>query len=73
MKPREFTRRLGRKGCAGFTLTKMLVTMLIASVSVTMMTGYFRANAEVQNNMSARSEAQQGVPALLEMVTRELR
>ncbi len=73
MRPRQFTRRSQRKGRAGFTLIEMLVTMLIASVMMTMMTGFFRANAEVQNNMTARTEAQQGVRALLEMVSQELR
>ena len=73
MRPRQFTRRSQRKGRAGFTLIEMLVTMLIASVMMTMMTGFFRANAEVQNNMTARTEAQQGVRALLEMVTQEVR
>lgn len=73
MRSKQFIRRSRRKGNAGFTLIELLVTMLIASVIMTAMTGFFRATVEVQNNMSARTEAQQGVRALLEMVTQEVR
>ena len=73
MRPTQFIRRSRRKGSAGFTLIETLVTLLITGVIMTMITGFFRANAKVQNNMSARTEAQQGVRALLEIVTQELR
>lgn len=58
MKPRQFTRRSPRKCSAGFTLIEMLLTMSIASVILAMMSSFFRANAELQNDMSARTEAQ---------------
>jgi hypothetical protein len=49
------------------------VTLFIASVMMTLMTGFFRANVATRYNMGLQTEAQQGLRALFEMVTQELR
>jgi hypothetical protein len=40
---------------------------------LTLMTGFFRANVGIQHDMEKRTEVQQGLRALFEMVTQELR
>jgi len=62
-----------RNTSAGFSLIELLVTLFIASVMMTLMTGFFRANVATRYNMGLQTEAQQGLRALFEMVTQELR
>src|SRR5262245_38979424 len=57
----------------GFSLIELLVTLFIASVMMTLMTGFFRATVNVRHEVGLQTEAQQGLRALFEMVTQELR
>jgi prepilin-type N-terminal cleavage/methylation domain-containing protein len=58
---------------AGFSLIELLVTLFIASVMMTLMTGFFRATVNVRHDMGIQTETQQGLRAVFEMVTQELR
>jgi prepilin-type N-terminal cleavage/methylation domain-containing protein len=58
---------------AGFSLIELLVSLFISSVMLTLMTGFFRATVNVRHDMGLQTEAQQGLRALFEMVTQELR
>lgn len=73
MRFKPFTQRLRRNSYAGFSLVELLVTMFIASIMMTMMTGFFRATVGTRHDMGLQTEAQQGVRALLEMISQELR
>jgi len=73
MKHRVSIRRSPRRTAAGFSLIELLVTMFIASVMMTAMTGFFRATVATRYDMGLQTEAQQGLRALMEMVTQELR
>lgn len=58
---------------AGFTLVELLVSFLLAGFMLTVMTGFLRVSVATRHDMNLKTEAQQGVRALLEMVTQELR
>ncbi|MGE0684196.1 MAG: PilW family protein [Candidatus Binatia bacterium] len=58
---------------SGFTLVEMLVAFLLAGFMLTVMTGFLRASVATRHDMNLKTESQQGVRALLEMVTQELR
>jgi prepilin-type N-terminal cleavage/methylation domain-containing protein len=58
---------------AGFSLIELLVTLFLASMMLTLMTGFFQANVVTRQKMSLQTEVQQGLRALFEMVTQELR
>src|SRR5215510_7128429 len=58
---------------AGFTLIELLVTLLLTSMMMTLMTGFFHANVTTRNHMTMQTEAQQGLRAVFEMVSQELR
>jgi Tfp pilus assembly protein PilW len=47
--------------------------MFISSIMLTLMTGFFRGSVATRHNMSLQTETQQGLRALFEMVTQELR
>jgi hypothetical protein len=47
--------------------------MFISSVMMTLMTGFFRANVAVRHDAGLQTEAQQGLRALFELITQELR
>lgn len=66
-------RKLRRNALAGFSLVELLVTMFITGVMLTVMTGFFRATVGVRHDMGLQTEAQQGLRALFELVTQELR
>lgn len=66
-------RKFKRNAHSGFSLIELLVTMFIAGVMMTLMTGFFRANVSTRYDMGLQTEAQQGLRALFEMVTQELR
>jgi len=57
----------------GFSLIELLVSMFIASIMLTLMTGFFRGTVATRYNMNLQTETQQGLRALFEMVTQELR
>ena len=66
-------RKSPRNAPAGFSLVELLVTLLIASVMMTVMTGFFRASVGTRHDMGLQTEAQQGLRAIFELVTQELR
>jgi prepilin-type N-terminal cleavage/methylation domain-containing protein len=61
------------RSTAGYSLVELLVSLLIAGVMMTATTGFFSMNVATRHNMGVQTEAQQGLRALLEMVTQELR
>lgn len=73
MKPRACIRTSTRRAQAGFSLIELLVVMLLSSMMLTLLTGFFRANATVRHQMGLQTEAQQGLRATFEMITQELR
>ncbi len=58
---------------AGCSFLELLVALLVSSVMFTVMSGFFRAAVETRHQMSLQTEAQQGLRALMEVVTQELR
>ena len=66
-------RKLRRNSRAGFSLIELLVTLFISGVMLTVMTGFFRATVATRHDMGLQTEAQQGLRALFELVTQELR
>ena len=58
---------------SGFSLIELLVTMFISGVMMTLMTGFFRANVAIRYDMSLQTETQQGLRALFDMLSQELR
>lgn len=74
MKSRLFTPiSFVRRPTAGFSLVEMLVSLFIASLMMTVMTGFVRTVVATKHNTSLTTEAQQGVRAALSMITQELR
>ncbi|MCS6926143.1 MAG: PilW family protein [Candidatus Binatia bacterium] len=73
MKPIPSIRTSMRRGQAGFSLVELLVVMLLSSMMLTLLTGFFRANAIVRHQMGLQTEAQQGLRATFEMISQELR
>lgn len=73
MRSRRSIRRLLHSRSGGFSLIELLVTMFISAVMMTLMTGFFKANVKVRHDTGLQTEAQQGLRALFEMVTQELR
>ncbi len=57
----------------GFSLIELLVTMFISGVMMTLMTGFFRANVATRYDMSLQTETQQGLRALFDILSQELR
>ena len=58
---------------AGFSLTELLVSLLIASIMLTAMAGFFSMSVATRHNMGEQAEAAQGLRALLSTITQELR
>lgn len=73
MRSRRFTQKCKPNSSAGFSLIELLVTLFIASIMLTMMTGFFRATVDTRHEMGLQTEAQQGLRALFDMVSQELR
>lgn len=57
----------------GFTLVEVLVSLVVAGMMLTLMTGLFRMTVATRHDMGLKTESQQGMRALLELVTQELR
>lgn len=57
----------------GFSLIELLVVLFLSSMMLTVMTGFFQANVHTRQQMGLQTESQQGLRALFEMVTQELR
>lgn len=68
-----FIPQLRHSPSGGFSLIELLVSMFIASLMLTMMTGFFRNTVATRDNMNLQTETQQGLRALFEMVSQELR
>ncbi|NOT55620.1 MAG: prepilin-type N-terminal cleavage/methylation domain-containing protein [Deltaproteobacteria bacterium] len=74
MKPRLFTPiSFVRRSAAGFSLIEMLVSLFVASLMMTVMSGFVSTVVATKHNTSLVTEAQQGVRSLLSMITQELR
>lgn len=73
MKPRVFIPISTHNAQAGFSLIELLVVLFLSSMMLTLMTGFFQATTAVRNHMGLQTESQQGLRALFEMVTQELR
>lgn len=73
MKPKPSIRKSPPKDEQGFSLVELLVTLLLASTMLTLMTGFFRANVAIRQRMTLQTETQQGLRAVLEVITQELR
>ena len=67
------THKLQPSKTSGFTLIELLIVLLIVSIMMTAMAGFFQASASVKHTGGNQTEAQQGVRAVLTMVTQELR
>ncbi len=65
--------RLRRNSQTGFSLIELLVTIFVSGLLLTLMTGFFRANVGVRHDMDLQTNSQQGLRALFDMVTQELR
>jgi prepilin-type N-terminal cleavage/methylation domain-containing protein len=73
MKPRVFIPTSMPDPQSGFSLIELLVVLFLSSMMLALMTGFFQANTAVRNHMGLQTETQQGLRALFEMVTQELR
>jgi prepilin-type N-terminal cleavage/methylation domain-containing protein len=57
----------------GFSFVELLVTLFIVGIMLMAMAGFFSMNVAMRHNMGMVTEAQQGLRALLEIITQELR
>jgi prepilin-type N-terminal cleavage/methylation domain-containing protein len=73
MKRRVYIPTSTLKVQTGFSLIELLVVLLIFSIMLTVVTGFFRVNAALRRQMGLQTEAQQGLRATFEMITQELR
>lgn len=73
MKRRVYIRTSTLRAQTGFSLIELLVVLLIFSIMLTVMTGFFRVNATIRQQMDLQTEAQQGLRATFEIITQELR
>jgi prepilin-type N-terminal cleavage/methylation domain-containing protein len=70
---KPFIPQLRHSPSGGFSLIELLVSMFIASIMLTVMTGFFRNTVAIRDNMNLQTETQQGLRALFEMISQELR
>jgi Tfp pilus assembly protein PilW len=73
MRWKPYTPQLQHNAPAGFSLVELLVVTFLASAMLTVMTGFFRATVATRHDMVLQTETQQGLRALFEMVSQELR
>ncbi|MGE0823613.1 MAG: PilW family protein [Candidatus Binatia bacterium] len=73
MKRKAFSRKPHREQLAGFSLVELLVAMSMIGLMLAMVTGFVFHNVETTEEGRLQTEAQQGLRALLSMVTQELR
>lgn len=73
MKRARFSHKLPHNAVAGFSLTELMVTLLVSSILMTAMAGFFRAATGARRNVGGETEAQQGIRTLLSILTQELR
>lgn len=73
MKSKAFTLRSRRRAEAGFSFLELLMTLSITSLMLVATTGFFSATVATTHKMSLQTETQQGLRALLGLVTQELR
>src|SRR4051795_8487314 len=75
MNSRIFSRRsqITANSTGGFSLIELLVTLFIAGIMLSSTASFFSMNVATRQNMGMVTEAQQGLRALLGIVTQELR
>ena len=73
MRSKPSSQKSPHKATAGFSLIELLVVLFISGLLMAMMSGTFSASVNTQYRMGLHIETQQGLRALLEMVTQELR
>ena len=64
---------LSREQAAGFTLVELLVSLFLTGIVLVLMSGVFSGSSHARRQMNLRTEVQQGLRSLAEMVTGELR
>lgn len=73
MQPKRFMQKLRLNRQAGFSLSDLLISMLLSSILAVMMTSFLSTNVSARKNMGVRIEVQQGLRVLLSIISRELR
>lgn len=74
MRRKRFLLRLRvRNSTAGFSLVELLVSMLISGMMMTITAGYFQTVVAKRHNTTLTAEAGQGLRALIQDITQELR
>jgi prepilin-type N-terminal cleavage/methylation domain-containing protein len=73
MPPRRSTRTSTASGRAGFSLVELLVTTLVAGVSLSAATLFFATHVGIMRSQGYRIEAEQAMRGSLDAITRDLR
>src|SRR3990172_1550602 len=73
MQWKRLSRMLSREQAAGFTLVELLVSLFLTGIVLVLMSGVFSGSSHARRQMNLRTEVQQGLRSLAEMVTGELR
>jgi len=74
MRRKRFLRKLPvRNSIAGFSLVELLISMLVSGMMMTITAGYFQMVVSKRHNTTLTAEAGQGLRALIQDITQELR
>jgi|GEM_PF-901660 len=73
MQREAYLPKSNHKSANGFSLVEMMVALLVSSVLMTAMAGFFSTAVAVRQNLGGETEASQGLRALLSLITQELR